>query len=367
MRVLAISAKYIWLFLCLLLVSCAEDISDPLSIDDFSDILSSQQAGQTSDTGTSDTGTADTGTIDIGTSDTGSSGIQITVDVETHWVSSSMQPGGWAEYTVYTDSETRKDRLEYIGKDTYNGVDCYVTEIEMDVDRDEEVAQIWSSQETGEVVLVVYDDGWDVVKIDNDQIPEFLSNMALALAHGQETDAKTLTTRTGKTVQATVYKFNDTEVWLSEDIPFRLAKLLTDDKVDIVLYNFDSSGATADIEPEEAKNAIDDNIVVDPGGGDDGIIIAVGDGVKPTIIVSEPIRSLVMIDQNDETIWMFQSVNQTDDLEGPFQYGVLPKNAEQFEPFDGEPPDLIAGNIYQIVVMNGDIGLGNMGVFTFIR
>ena len=101
-----------------------------------------------------------------------------------------------------------------------------------------------------------------------------------------------------------------------------------------------------------------------PGGGDipgGAFVITVGPGARPTISVSPPIQSLLVM-QGAMPVWHFDSpgVGQPGGLffAGPFQYGVEPNGARSNFP---NPPDMIAGQSYTIQVA----GINNAGAFIF--
>ena len=119
----------------------------------------------------------------------------------------------------------------------------------------------------------------------------------------------------------------------------------------------------------------DNNAIVPDGGGilDGGIFgglndvtITVGPGARPTISVSQPIQTLLVL--GSTPIWGFSSpnVDRPDSLTfaGPFQYGVIPDGAEVLVP---DAPDLIAGQSYTVqvsVLNNAETLLTGTYIFT---
>jgi len=366
---------YVWtcvfLALCLILSNCTEDIPDPLTADDVLDILG--EAPTDSETGVTDTSGANPDTTDV---------IDITIDIteidtsgtqnsglpDDYWISDTMEPGAWVEYRIYMFSGTRKDRLEYIDTDTYEGHECYVVEYDEDTTLDGGTEQIWVDKATGEVVLMALDEDGEVFVMEYGLIPDPIISMLSVLAHGQETGTNLYATPTGKTTDATIYDSKGDETWVSDDIPFRLVKSLVDDQVDVALYNYGDSGAERNITKADIEDNIFDGFEVPVQGGE--IIINIGDGPRPEIQLSEPIAFLIIVDEDGEPVWGFQANDQQVDFPGPFQYGVVPNDALQTIPFDGSaPPDLVVGQTYEILVMGGlqEEMIPLMGELVFVR
>jgi hypothetical protein len=293
----------------------------------------------------------------------------------------SMKAGSWEELTSPDGSRSRS---EYIGIDKYNGVECYVMEFDDIKNGKKSSTQVWIDKSMSKGVLyVMKDEDGTVTKMEISQTNDIPTNPGTIPAGYKEIGKKKYTTPTGKTVDAIAYQittqFATVEWWSSSQVPFGDVKTISNGTVTDELYDFGTSGATRDISKQEAENAKpfdfsgggDDN-GGDNGGGDNGgggggqignIIITVGAGATPTIKVSQPISSLMVVGPG-----FFWGFNVLDDntLPGPFKYGVIPDGAE-IGGMDN-PPDLVAGSQYTIQV-TGQIGEDAVpvGVLNFTR
>lgn len=163
----------------------------------------------------------------------------------------SMAAGSWAEHT---DSDDNRFRMEYHGTDTYNGRESYVVEFEVDSDSGTVVSQIWIEKATGESILYVIKQGELLMRLDVSQVPEVAAGAAASEEDQASTSEKigveTYTTPTGKSVQATVYRQDGEDIWISSEVPFGMVK-----SGSTSLYDFGSSGAQRNISRAEAENA----------------------------------------------------------------------------------------------------------------
>ena len=365
MKILPYTRICVFLMLCLLLSNCTEDIPDPLTTDDVISILS--PATTDSETSVTDTSGTNTSGTNSDTTDTNIDILYSDLSDAYYWISDTMEPGAWVEYKIYTFSGTRKDRLEYIGTDTYEGRECYVIEYDEDTTMDEGIEQIWIDKATGEVVLSALDEDGEIFVTNFGLVPDPIDSMLIVLAYGQESGTELYVTPTGKTADSTVYKFDSDEIWISDDIPFRLVKSLVDAEVDMALYNYADSGAERNITRADIENNPLDEFEDMEQEGE--IIITVADGAQPDIWVSEPIWLLMIEDEDEEAIWIFQILDDNG-LPGPFQYGVSPEGVLQTVPLGGlAPPDLVAGQMYEIMVIGGlqEGQIPTTGTLVFIR
>ena len=169
---------------------------------------------------------------------------------------SSMQAGAWSEYT---DSSGNRFRMEYLGTDTYNGIDCFIVEYEYDSDEGTIISQIWLNKTTFESVLYVIKQGALLMKMDISQVPEVVAETSDSEDNSSDgtvtVGTETYTTPTGKSVKATVYQDGSGESWISGEVPFGMVKTVYNGEVNSELYDFGSSGATRDISKAEAESA----------------------------------------------------------------------------------------------------------------
>ncbi len=236
---------------------------------------------------------------------------------------------------------------------------------------------MWIDKNTGAPVLFLIKEDGKVMRLDVFHTPtDIPGDETLVPPQAQSLGNDKYTTPTGKSVDVAKYSSNTpvgtSEIWTSDQVPFWEVQNFLDGKLMSSLYDFAFDGAVRSISKQEAENAEifgfsdipgDGDI---PGGGDvsggddipDGgdipggqqgdIVVTVGAGAQPVITVSQPIMLLTLTGPG--VAWGFQSVNQAADLSGPFQYGVTPNGA--LDIMGGvAPPDLVAGQVYNIQVM----------------
>jgi len=179
-----------------------------------------------------------------------------------------MRGGEWAEYNAlvegYAGFGQGKIRYEYIGTDTINNHQCYLTEFETEVPGEKVISQIWIDQETEETLLYVVKQFGAVIKMDVVAVPESSADMAGGTSGetpdeyspGKEKSVKTYKTPTGKEVKAAVFVENSDETWVSEEVPFGIVKVVSDGQTVLELYDFSLSGAKRDISKAEVETAI---------------------------------------------------------------------------------------------------------------
>lgn len=275
----------------------------------------------------------------------------------------SMKAGSWEELV---SPDGTRDRNEFLGTDTYKGVECYLLEFETIRSGVKEITQIWINKSTNQgVLLVMKDENGNVTKMEltpttptedipSDEVPPSAVKIG----------TKKYTTPTGKTVNATAYKMKtqagESEFWVSSEVPFGQVKNIINGKVDCELYDFGFSGAKRDISKQEMENASSFGLPDGNGGGVMGDIkITVGAGARPEIKVSQPITSLMLTGPG--ITWGFIS-DDDQPLPGPFKYGVIPNGAMSLGAEN--PPDLKTGTQYTITVTGkGDL----MGILVFVR
>lgn len=297
----------------------------------------------------------------------------------------TLKAGSWAEYTY---SDGYKSRMEFLGDDTWQGRQCILLESESTTsDIGYVVMQIWLDKTTMDSVVTFMKEGNEVYRFDayqTDDVPTE-DDMPWEQSNTKKIGEDKYKTPTGKTVKVTKYQTTDSsgisESWVSDEVPFAQVKEISNGEVILSLYDFGTSGAVRSISKQEAENAktfgfpeigdVDEpngnGGIPDNGGNGDaaGIKITVGAGPRPTITVSEPIKSLTMI--GGQTFWGFQTIDPADTLASPFKYGVTPAGAEATIE---NTPDLVAGEVYQITVFGPDFENGDifdMGIFSFTR
>jgi len=174
-----------------------------------------------------------------------------------------MKGGEWAEYTSSELGEAARIRFEYIGTDTFDGRECFVTEFETEAAGEKTISQVWTDKEKGEIKLYVIKVAGIVMKMEISELPALSTDVAEGASGetpdeykpGAQVSTETYTTPTGKTVKAAVFKADTQEEWISSDVPFGAVKAVDSGKTVMELYDFSFSGATRDISKEEAENA----------------------------------------------------------------------------------------------------------------
>ena len=298
----------------------------------------------------------------------------------------SVEPGSWAKHTS-SDTSSGMFTWKYFGTDTYSGRQCFVMEFETSSDGAAIVGQVWIDADTGDSSLLVIKQGGKVMKMDVSQTPEVPGISGEEdTTQAQKVGTESYTTPTNKTVEATVYREGSDDQWVSGEVPFGMVKSIDDGKTVVELYDFGFSGAGREISKEEAENAESLSFPGIPGGDipddpdvpDNGdvpqqvgaIAIDVGPGARPTIGVSEPIQSLIVLN-GFLPVWSFQSPENVGNPQaltfpGPFQYGIAPPNAKQTVG-GASPPDLLAGQVYTVQVITVRGALPATGRLTFTR
>lgn len=225
MRIFTFCGILILLTPCLLLVGCVEDLTDPLSINDFSGI---NFGGD---------GNGNGGNGNGGDSNGG------------------MVSGEWAEY-AYDGEYDEIERLEYFGIDTYSGYNAYVLEYEWRYDDEVEIEQTWIEVNAGSVLLTLYEYDEEIDTEEYSIMSAFLLMVSSAMTYGVWTGNQSYTTPTGKTIQAAVYSFGDAEYWINDSTPFRLVKyeVFGDYSNTMELYDYGTSGAKKDISKSVAES-----------------------------------------------------------------------------------------------------------------
>jgi len=165
----------------------------------------------------------------------------------------SMKPGSWVEYT---SSSGERDRMEYIGTDTYNGTECYILEMELG----QTIDQIWISKSKAETVLFLIKEEDLVMKMDTSQTPDISTEPGKVATTSKSIGKKDYTTPTGRKVEATIYKVQtssgEAEEWISDEVPFYTVKSIFNGITTTELYDFGTSGAVRDISKQDAENAL---------------------------------------------------------------------------------------------------------------
>lgn len=169
----------------------------------------------------------------------------------------SMKAGSWAEY----ESEGIKNRIEFLGTDTYKGSECYILETENPGQTIQRIFQLWIDKKSNESVLFVMKEGNTVIKMDIIMSSGYVPKDAGVIpSTAKKLGNKDYTTPTGKKVKAFAYEiqtsYGTSEKWISDEVPFYAVKIISvDGKVTLSLYDFGSSGAKRDISKEEVENA----------------------------------------------------------------------------------------------------------------
>jgi len=174
-----------------------------------------------------------------------------------------MTGGEWAEYTSSELGGEGTIRFEYIGTDTIDGRECFVTEFETEAMGQKTISQVWIDKEKKEITLYVVKAAGVVLKMDVSELPGSSTDVAEGASGetpgeykpGTQTSVETYTTPTGKNVSAAVFKTGANEEWVSGDVPFGIVKIVNNGNPIMELYDFSFSGATRDISKEEAENA----------------------------------------------------------------------------------------------------------------
>ncbi|MBD3183273.1 hypothetical protein GF312_13335 [Candidatus Poribacteria bacterium] len=314
--------------------------------------------------------------------------------------------GSWSEYTT----PGGEYKMESIGIDTLEGKQCYVMEYETTESGQLSIMQIWIDYTTQTTAFAFMKQGNKVIRMDMD-----ISDVPGMVEENTEKYEKIgdgqYTTPTGKTVDTTKYKITDqygvTENEVSSEVPFSVVKTTDNGEVTTTLYDFGKDGATRSISKQEAENAeplgipdiggggfpdtgggdlpdepdnnpgnggdipnvpnqpdVPDN-QINPGDNQDGdIIITVGAGANPSIQISQPVHVL-MVSKGFLPVWGFTANDeQGPGLAGPFQYGVVPVNAQADFP---NAPKMVAGETYTIQAMSFKGLVPVMGTLTFVR
>ena len=284
---------------------------------------------------------------------------------------SSMSPGDWAESRT---PDGDRDISKFIGDDTWQGNACIVLEFESYFSGQSSVMQIWIDKATFEAVVLIIEMDGELVRMDptaSTDVPG--EDEPWEMPTTQKVGTEKYTTPTGKTVTATIYRtqtdYGLSEDWVSSEVPFDLVKELVDGELVSSLYDF-GTGADRSILKQEAENAepfqiptipndenpgdIPDDAADEPDNGnaeqEGQIVISVGDGARPEISVSMPVRILTI--SRAGMVWGFSVDDQAPALPGPFQYGVVPQGAVLIGL--PNPVDLQAGQTYTIQVI-GDV------------
>jgi len=172
-----------------------------------------------------------------------------------------MQGGEWVEYTM---PATGTWKYEFLGTDTIDDQQCFVIEFEMEVGGQKMINQIWIDQQDNSLVLYVMKQGVIVMKMDASEISDESLDVAEGVGTtppeytaGNETSTETYETPTGKQIEAAVFKIAESEVWVSEEVPFGIVKMIGAEQTIMELYDFSFSGAKSDISKEEIENAFE--------------------------------------------------------------------------------------------------------------
>ena len=176
-----------------------------------------------------------------------------------------MKGGEWTEHTSSQAGGSGRIRFEYIGTDTIDGRECFVTEIEMEAMGQKIISQVWIDKEKEEIKLYIVKQFGMVMKMDVSELPTSSTDVTEGASGdtpdeyepGTQTSIETYITPTGKEVKAAVFKTGSDSQWVSSDVPFGIVKAVDDGKSVIELYDFGFSGAVRDISKEEAENATD--------------------------------------------------------------------------------------------------------------
>ncbi len=103
-----------------------------------------------------------------------------------------------------------------------------------------------------------------------------------------------------------------------------------------------------------------------PQDGGDDIVVTIGDGARPMVSVSHPVKMLTIISHQDGKKWGFLVMGEgAPGIPGPFQYGVTPPGTLALG--GANPADLVPGQKYAVsatVTINGQPA---MTMFDFIR
>jgi hypothetical protein len=174
-----------------------------------------------------------------------------------------MKGGEWAEHISSELGGAGRIRFEYIGTDTIDGRECFVTEFEMESLGQKTISQIWIDREKEEITLYVVKVAGMVLKMDVSELPTSSTDVAEGASGetpdkyepGTQTSVETYMTPTAKMAKAAVFKTGSDEQWVSGDVPFGIVKIVDDGEPVMELYDFSFSGAIRDISREEAENA----------------------------------------------------------------------------------------------------------------
>lgn len=174
-----------------------------------------------------------------------------------------MKGGEWAEHTSSQAGGSGRIRFEYIGTDTIDGRECFVTETEIETMGQKIISQVWIDKEKEEIKLYIVEQFGMVMKMDVSELPTSSTDVTEGASGdtpdeydpGTQTSIETYITPTGKEVKAAVFKTGSDSEWVSSDVPFGIVKIVDDGEPVVELYDFAFSGAVRDISKEEAENA----------------------------------------------------------------------------------------------------------------
>ncbi len=171
------------------------------------------------------------------------------------------EPGQWVEYDISTSSGSIRQRMEYIGTDSIDGVSANVFEMKSGNGLDSMGSfQVWVDSSTQKIVkyagkfqdkvlcLDVKSFSADVPSPGGDKTPAGYGPTA-ASSYGY-------TTPTGKTVPIVKHITEDVEVWVSSEMPFGIVKTvdLKTGKDIMSVYDYGLSGAKRTITKQELQS-----------------------------------------------------------------------------------------------------------------
>ena len=153
--------------------------------------------------------------------------------------------------------------MKFIGDDTWQGRSCIVLEYESYYEGQQNISQMWMDKTTGEAVVIIMKSNGELTKIDSSMWSGSTGEDDPREGPDvQKIGTEQYTTPTGKTVTATIYRYQITtpagtsnhESWVSSQVPFDEVKYIVDGRVTSFLHDF-GTGAVRAISKQEAESA----------------------------------------------------------------------------------------------------------------
>ncbi len=174
-----------------------------------------------------------------------------------------LSKGAWAKYEIYGQTHPFTLTTKYLGTTIYKGKKVNVVETEMKVDNMEVVTQYWSAIGNDSLLKKVITKTPNGVSCFEE---EMIGTIYKDQAPGYHTTTPkrfnpkkpnityaTYTLPNGKKIKAAIFKEDDTEVWVSSQVPFGIVQIKEKGKVVMKLIDFGLFGAKAKISLKEAK------------------------------------------------------------------------------------------------------------------